>query len=135
MYFAMDRHQRRIREFVSCSGQKKPINTGARPNSTSEVIVINCSDDSDSQEVDSMEASTCLSVSADVPVGCSEEYIKSEKEIQLVPLVSAFTYQSAEQPSEEMADSSSSHSSNLLDTPQGSAGIVSATRELKGYSF
>jgi len=106
-----------------------PTNTGTRPNSTSEVIIIDCRDDSDSQEVDSMEAAMCPSASADVPVGCSEEHIESEKEIQLVPQVSAFTHRSAKQSSEETADGSSSHSSNLLDMPQGNAGIVSAARD------
>ena len=63
--YAMDRNQRRIGEFVALSGKKKSPNTGARLNITSEVIIIDCSDDSDSQEI---EATTCLSVSADVPV-------------------------------------------------------------------
>ena len=62
---AMDRNQRRIGEFVALPGKKKSPNTGARLNITSKVIIIDCSDDSDSQEI---EATTCLSVSADVPV-------------------------------------------------------------------
>ena len=45
---AMDRNQRRIGEFVALSGKKKSPNTGARLNITSEVIMIDCSDDSDS---------------------------------------------------------------------------------------
>jgi len=49
--FAMDSRQRHIGKFVARLGQKKPTNTGARPNSTSEVIIVDGSDDSDSQEV------------------------------------------------------------------------------------
>ena len=52
-------------KFVALSCKKKSPNTGARLNITSEVIMIDCSDDLDSQEI---EAITCLSVSADVPV-------------------------------------------------------------------
>jgi len=114
---------RHISEFVALSGQKKPTNTGARPNSTSEVIIIDCSHDSDSQEVDSMEAATCPSASTDVLVGRSEEHIESEKEIQLVPQASAFTHQSAEQSSEETVVL------HVVAMPQGSVGIVSTTRD------
>ena len=39
-----------------------------------------------------MEAAMCPSVSADVPVGWSEEDIESEKEIQLVPQVSTVAH-------------------------------------------
>ena len=67
MYFAMNRHQRHISEYVALSGKKKSSNTGARPKITSEVILIDCSDDSEIDEAMD-EAATCPPVSAGVPV-------------------------------------------------------------------
>ena len=104
IHCAMDRNQRRIGEFVALSGKKKS-NTGARLNITSKVIIIDCSDDSDSEEI---EATTCLSVSADVPVRQfsdsdieNEVDNENEEEIQLVPQVSAVKHQSVKKSNEE----------------------------------
>ena len=128
---AMDHNQRRIGEFVALSGKKKSPNTGARLNITSGVIMIDCSDDSDSQEI---EATTCLSVSADVPVrqfsdSNVKNEVENEKEIQLVPQVSAVRQQSVKKSNEETVsevDSSRSLSS-LVDKPKGSLSIARDT--------
>ena len=114
---AMDRNQRRIGEFVALSGKKKS-NTGARLNITSEVIMIDCSDDSDSQEI---KATMCLSVSADVPVrqfSCHDNEVENEVEIQLVPQVSVVRQQSVEKSNEETVSevNSSRSCSSLVDT-------------------
>ena len=110
---AMDRNQRRIGEFVALSGKKKS-NTGARLNITSEVIMIDCSDDSDSQEI---KATMCLSV----PVrqfSCHDNEVENEVEIQLVPQVSVVRQQSVEKSNEEMVSevNSSRSCSSLVDT-------------------
>ena len=119
----MDRNQRRIGEFVAISGKKKsPANTGI----TSEVIMIDCSDDY-SQEI---EATTCLSVSADVPVRqFSDSDVENEEEIQLVPQVSAVTHQSVEKSNEEMVSEvdSSRSCSSLVDKPGGRVSIARNT--------
>ena len=119
--FAMDCNQRRIGEFVVISGKKKsPANTGARLNITSEVIMIDCSDDSDSQEI---EATTCLSV----PVRqFSDTDVENEEEIQLMPQVSVVTHQSVEKSNEETVDSSLSCRS-LVDKPEGRVSIARNT--------
>ena len=107
--------------------KKSPANTGARLNITSEVIMIDCSDDSDSQEI---EATTCLSVSADVPVRqFSDSDVENEEEIQLVPQVSAVTHQSVEKSNEEtVSEVDSSHScSSLVDKPEGRVSIARDT--------
>ena len=108
----MDSRQSHIDEFIALSSKKKPTNTGTKPNNISEVIIIDCSDDSDCQE---MESITCLSISADVPVQRLEEDIENEEETQLVPQVSTFTHQSSEQFNEETVDASLSCGSNNLE--------------------
>ena len=69
----MDRHQRHIGEFVMLSGKKKSSNTVARPKITSEVILIDCSNDSETDEAidvarDEAATSMCPPISAVVPV-------------------------------------------------------------------
>ena len=71
MYLAMDRHQRHIGKFLVLLGEKKSSNTGARPKIISEVILIDCSDDSEigeAQEEAQDEAATCSPVPAGVLV-------------------------------------------------------------------
>ena len=125
----MDSRQRRIGEFMAISGKKKSAGTGSRPNSTSEIIIIDSSDDSDSQEVDTMEATTCPSSGcADVLVRRLDEDVEDEEEIQLVPQVSAVTHQSAEQLSEEtVSQVDSPSSSNLVGTPEVSVSVARVT--------
>ena len=126
----MDKCQRRIVEFVA--SKKKAASTGARPNSTTQVIIIDDSDrDSDSQEMDTIEATTFSSVSADVPVRQldedSDEDVENEEEIQLIPQVSAVTQQSREQLSEETVSQVDSPSSNLVGTPEISISVARNT--------
>ena len=120
---AMDHNQRRI---VALSGKKKSPNTGARLNITSEVIIIDCSDDSDSQEI---EATMCLSVSADVLIRQFSDEVENEEEIQLVPQVSAVRQQSVEKSNEETVSevNSSRSRSSLVDKPEGSVSIARDT--------
>ena len=135
MYLAMDRHQRHIGEFVVLSGKKKSFNTVARPKITSEVILIDCRDYSETDEAmdeawDEATMCTCPPISAVVLVRRLDDI---EEEIQLVSQVSAVTqHQSAKKSSEEMVsgvDFQFSHScSNLVDygRPDGSISLSTA---------
>ena len=117
--FIMDNRQRKIYEFSTKLSQSKSASTGAKTRGMSKIIIIDCSDDSDSRETDIVEQTTCKSISDGTPVRRHE----GEAKIQLVPQVSA--EQSEVQIEGPNSQAYSLSSSNVVGTLEVS---VSSTR-------
>ena len=124
----MDGRQMHISEFVANFSGKKKSATSDRPSSTSEIIIFDGSDDSDSEKVDTMEAITCPSITTNIPARRLDEDVKNEEQIQLVPQVSVVTHQLTEHLSDETVLQVDLPSSSILvGTPEVSVSIAKVT--------